>query len=71
LPRAKWNEEQIIGILKQVEADQPNGERVVRVLERLKETRGLPTVIQTDNGPEFTGHALDRVPFGRWLTKIG
>ncbi len=36
-----------------------NGERVVRVLERLKETRGLPVVIQTDNGPEFTGHALD------------
>jgi putative transposase len=36
-----------------------NGERVVRVLERLRETRGLPQVIQTDNGPEFTGHALD------------
>jgi putative transposase len=36
-----------------------NGERVVRVLERLKETRGLPSVIQTDNGPEFTGHTLD------------
>jgi len=36
-----------------------NGERVVRVLERLKETRGLPAVIQTDNGPEFIGHALD------------
>ena len=27
-----------------------NGERMVRVLERLKETRGLPAVIQTDNG---------------------
>ena len=36
-----------------------NGERVVRVLERLKETRGLPVVIQTDNGPELTGHTLD------------
>lgn len=36
-----------------------SGERVVRVLERLRETRGLPQVIQTDNGPEFTGHALD------------
>lgn len=35
------------------------GERVVRVLERLKETRGLPRMIQTDNGPEFTGHKLD------------
>ncbi len=31
----------------------------VRVLERLRETRGVPQVIQTDNGPEFTGHRLD------------
>jgi putative transposase len=36
-----------------------SGERVVRVLERLREARGLPQVIQTDNGPEFTGHTLD------------
>ena len=36
-----------------------SGERVVRVLERLRETRGLPLVVQTDNGPEFTGHVLD------------
>jgi putative transposase len=36
-----------------------SGERVVRVLDRLRETRGLPQVIQTDNGPEFTGHKLD------------
>jgi putative transposase len=36
-----------------------SGERVVRVLERLRETRGLPQLIQTDNGPEFTGHRLD------------
>jgi putative transposase len=36
-----------------------SGERVVRVLERLRETRSLPQVIQTDNGPEFTGHKLD------------
>jgi putative transposase len=36
-----------------------SGERVVRVLERLRETRGLPQVIQTDNGPEFSGHKLD------------
>jgi len=48
-----------------------NAERVVRVLKSFKETRGLPTVIQIDNGHEFNGHALDRVPFGRWLTKIG
>jgi putative transposase len=35
------------------------GERVVRVLERLHATRGLPRTIVLDNGPEFTGQALD------------
>ena len=35
------------------------GERVGRVLERLREWRGLPQVIQVDNGPEFTGRKLD------------
>ena len=35
------------------------GARVARVLERLKETRGLPKVIVTDNGPEFISKALD------------
>jgi putative transposase len=35
------------------------GARVVRVLERLKESRGLPESITVDNGPEFSGHALD------------
>lgn len=35
------------------------GIRVVRVLDRLKETRGLPKVIVIDNGPEFSGRALD------------
>jgi putative transposase len=35
------------------------GARVVNVLERLAETRGLPEVITTDNGPEFTGRHLD------------
>ena len=35
------------------------GRRVVRVLDRLAETRGLPEVITIDNGPEFTGRALD------------
>lgn|GEM_PF-1392866 len=36
-----------------------SGERVVRVLEGLRETRGVPTVIQTENGPAFTGRALN------------
>ena len=35
------------------------GRRVVSVLERLAETRGLPEVITTDNGPEFAGRAPD------------
>lgn len=35
------------------------GTRVVNILERLAETRGLPDVITTDNGPEFTGKAMD------------
>jgi putative transposase len=36
------------------------GERVVRVLERLAQTRGLPQRLLLDNGPEFTGKALDQ-----------
>ncbi len=36
------------------------GRRVVNVLERLKATRGLPEVLVTDNGPEFTGRALSQ-----------
>jgi putative transposase len=35
------------------------GARVVRVLEELAARRGLPEVIVSDNGPEFTGKALD------------
>jgi len=35
------------------------GRRVVGVLDRLAETRGLPEVITIDNGPEFTSRALD------------
>jgi putative transposase len=35
------------------------GARVVQVLERLGELRGLPEIITLDNGPEFTGRALD------------
>ena len=34
------------------------GHRVVQVLERLAESRGLPEVITLDNGPELTGKAL-------------
>lgn len=42
------------------------GARVVNVLERLAETRGLPEVITMDNGPEFTGRHLDE-----WASRRG
>jgi putative transposase len=32
--------------------------RVIRTLERLEFTQGLPTHIRMDNGPEFTSHIL-------------
>ncbi len=35
------------------------GQRVVAVLERLAAQRGLPKILQVDNGPEFTSHAVD------------
>jgi len=35
------------------------GTRVVRILERLAETRGLPQAIVVDNGPELISKALD------------
>ena len=39
------------------------GERVTRVLERLRGERGLPLVIQADNGPELRGRVLDQWAF--------
>lgn len=36
-----------------------SGQRVTRVLDQLVQTRGLPQSIVVDNGPEFTGRALD------------
>lgn len=41
------------------------GARVVQVLERLGELRGLPEGITLDNGPEFTGRALDEWAYRR------
>lgn len=35
-----------------------SGERVVRVLERLKDSYGLPEVLVMDNGPEFTSKVM-------------
>ena len=41
------------------------GLRVVRVLERVAETRPLPAMIVWNNGPEFTGRALDSWAYAR------
>ena len=43
------------------------GARVVGVLERLAETRGLPEVITVDNGPEFAGKAMDEWAYRRGI----
>jgi hypothetical protein len=44
------------------------GARVVRVLERLAETIGLPQVLVSDNGPEFAGRTLDAWAYRRGVT---
>ena len=41
------------------------GARVVRVLERVAETVGLPQVLVSDNGPEFAGRTLDAWAYRR------
>jgi len=41
------------------------GRRVVGVLEKLAESRGLPEVITMDNGPEFAGRVLDEWAYRR------
>jgi putative transposase len=39
--------------------------RVIDVLERLREKRGLPEIIMTDNGSEFTSRAFDAWAYSR------
>lgn len=41
--------------------------RVIEVLERLREERGLPEVIMTDNGSEFTSRAFDAWAYSRGI----
>jgi putative transposase len=36
-----------------------NGKRVVQILDRLFEARGKAAALRMDNGPEFTGNAMD------------
>jgi putative transposase len=43
------------------------GRRVVGVLERLAELRGLPRSVTMNNGPEFASKALDEWDYGRGL----
>jgi transposase InsO family protein len=43
----------------EVDTSLPGG-RVVRVLERLKQERGMATRIVVDNGPEFLSRAVDQ-----------
>jgi putative transposase len=40
----------------------------VRVLERLRASRGLPQVLVMDNGPEFAGRALDAWAYAAGVT---
>jgi putative transposase len=37
-----------------------NATRLIRILDFLKQTRGLPKFIRTDNGPEFISSKLDQ-----------
>jgi putative transposase len=43
------------------------GGRVVRVLEELKQQRGLPRQIRSDNGPEFVSRAVDQWAYEQGL----
>ena len=43
------------------------GKRVVGVLERLAEMRGLPTSVTVDNGPEFISKVLDEWAYRKQL----
>jgi putative transposase len=41
-------------------------DRLVRIFDRLRKTRGLPQILRTDNGPEFLGEA-----FTQWARNAG
>jgi len=44
--------------------------RVIRVLEQLEESRGLPEMIRVDNGPVFISHRLDVWCNQRYITLL-
>ena len=47
------------------------GLRVVRLLERLKQTRGVPEKIIVDNGPEFISRAVDQWAYRNGVRLLG
>jgi putative transposase len=44
------------------------GVRVVQVLERVAQERGLPEAIQVDNGPEFISRVVDQWAYASGVT---
>ena len=68
--KKRFTEEQIIGFLREAESGLPVAELcrrhgfseasyyLVRILEQLAHTRGLPKAIRTDNGKEFCSRAM-------------
>ena len=55
MKRKRFSVEQIVAVRKQAE----KGEDVVRVLNRVKITRGVPKMMHCDNGSEFCSQAMD------------
>ena len=52
-----------------IEVDQGiRGEQVVEVMRRLAASRGAPTTIRVDNGPEFVSKTLDRWAYENAVT---
>ncbi len=48
-----------------------SGFRVTRALDEMARLRGYPKAIRTDQGPEFTGKALDQWAYRLKLTQSG
>jgi putative transposase len=56
----------LISGIARVSPSKLTGERVTRVLERLRTTRGLPLVIQVDNVPSCAAGCFDQ-----WASEHG
>jgi hypothetical protein len=62
MSKSKYNEAEMIGALKQMEARR-SAAKVGRELERIVAERGVPEAIRCDNGPQFTSRNFWR---GGW-----